>query len=48
MPTSFPHGGRTRWLAGPGLRAELQERAADAALDRELELLAGQTLDELD
>ena len=40
-----PHG-RTRWLSGDVLRQELAERAADPALGDELELLAGQTLDE--
>jgi prevent-host-death family protein len=42
-----PHGRRTRWLAGPRLREQLHERAADAALQDELDALAGQTLDEL-
>lgn len=42
-----PHGRRTRWLSGDVLRQELAERAADPALRDELELLAGQTLDEL-
>jgi prevent-host-death family protein len=42
-----PHGQRTRWLSGPQLRAQLAERAADAELGRELDEVAGQTLDEL-
>jgi prevent-host-death family protein len=42
-----PHGHRTRWLAGPRLREQLHDRAADAALHEELDVLAGQTLDEL-
>ena len=42
-----PHGQRTRWLSGPQLRSQLAGRAADAALSRELDELAGQTLDEL-
>jgi prevent-host-death family protein len=42
-----PHGRRARWLSGPDLREQLADRAADAALRRELDELAGQTLDEL-
>ncbi|MFP5388689.1 MAG: type II toxin-antitoxin system Phd/YefM family antitoxin [Thermoleophilia bacterium] len=42
-----PHGQRTRWLGGAQLREQLHERAADPALERELDDLAGQTLDEL-
>ena len=42
-----PHGQRTRWLSGPGLGRELQERSADAALTRDLDELAGNTADEL-
>jgi prevent-host-death family protein len=42
-----PHGRRTRWLPGDLLRRELVQRAADAALERDLDVLAGQTLDEL-
>lgn len=42
-----PHGQRTRWLAGAGLRDQLRERAADPKLKHELDALAGQTLDEL-
>jgi prevent-host-death family protein len=42
-----PHGERTRWLAGDQLREQLKERAADPALEAELDELAGQTLDQL-
>jgi prevent-host-death family protein len=42
-----PHGQRARWLSGPQLRSQLAERAADPELSRELDELAGQTLDEL-
>jgi prevent-host-death family protein len=42
-----PHQQRTRWLSGPNLARELQKRAADPDLTRELEELAGHTLDEL-
>lgn len=42
-----PHGRRTRWLAGGRLREQLQVRAADSGLQRDLDELAGQTLDEL-
>jgi prevent-host-death family protein len=42
-----PHGRRARWLSGPDLRRQLATRAADPALRRELDELAGQTLDEL-
>lgn len=42
-----PHGRRTRWLSGPQLRKQLADRAADAALQRELDELTGQTLEEL-
>jgi prevent-host-death family protein len=42
-----PHGRRTRWLGGAQLREQLHQRAADPALTRELDDLAGQTLDEL-
>jgi prevent-host-death family protein len=42
-----PHGQRTRWLPGDRLRRELGERAADAELTQELDVLAGQRLDEL-
>lgn len=42
-----PHGPRARWLAGPLLREQLRDRAADPGLQGELDALAGQTLDEL-
>ena len=42
-----PHGERIRWLAGDQLREQLKERAADPALEAELDELAGQTLDQL-
>jgi len=44
-----PHGRRTRWLPGSSVRELLVEGgvAADAGLQRELDALAGQTLDEL-
>jgi prevent-host-death family protein len=42
-----PHGERTRWLGGDQIRDQLIERSADPALRRELETVAGQTLDEL-
>ena len=42
-----PHGRRARWLPGPSLRDQLRERAADHALQHELDDLAGQTLADL-
>ena len=42
-----PHGQRTRWLSGPSLRRDLEIRAADPELTRDLDELAGNTLDEL-
>jgi len=42
-----PHGLRARWLSGDHLRSELADRAADPALRDDLQILAGQTLDEL-
>jgi prevent-host-death family protein len=42
-----PHGRRARWLSGTQLREQLQDRAADPQLTRDLDELAGQTLDEL-
>jgi prevent-host-death family protein len=42
-----PHGRRARWLSGPDLRLQLADRAADPALQRDLDELVGQTLDEL-
>ena len=44
-----PHGRRMRWLAGPALREQLgqRNRAADPGLQRELDALVGQSIDEL-
>lgn len=42
-----PHGRRARWLDGDQLREQLVERAADSALQHDLDSLAGQTLNEL-
>ena len=42
-----PHGRRARWLSGEHLRDQLRDRAADPNLTRDLDDLAGQTLDEL-
>jgi prevent-host-death family protein len=42
-----PHARRSRWLPGDLVRRELSERATDPALRGDLDLLAGQTLDEL-
>jgi len=42
-----PHGRRARWLSGEQLRDQLRDRAADPGLTRDLDELAGQTLDEL-
>ncbi|MGH9082860.1 MAG: type II toxin-antitoxin system Phd/YefM family antitoxin [Acidimicrobiales bacterium] len=42
-----PHAQRSRWVPGGLLRRELAERAADPGLREDLEVLAGQTLDEL-
>jgi prevent-host-death family protein len=42
-----PHGVRTRWLSGSQLREQLADRAADVGLQRELDALTGQTLEEL-
>jgi prevent-host-death family protein len=39
-----PHGGRTRWLAGPWRQAQLEHRAADSGLRDDLDAVAGQTL----
>ncbi|MFC0081444.1 type II toxin-antitoxin system Phd/YefM family antitoxin [Aciditerrimonas ferrireducens] len=41
-----PHAQRSRWVPGDLLRRDLAELAADAGLRDELEVLAGQTLDE--
>jgi prevent-host-death family protein len=42
-----PHGRRNRWLSGAQLREQITGRAADPGLRRDLDALAGQTLDEL-
>ena len=42
-----PHGHRARWLPGERLRDQLLAASADPALSRELDEIAGQTLDEL-
>lgn len=42
-----PHGRRARWLSGIQLREQLRDRAADPELTRELDEIAGHTLDEL-
>ncbi len=42
-----PHRRRTRWLPGGWLRAQLHDRQADHALRRDLDRLAGGTIDEL-
>jgi prevent-host-death family protein len=42
-----PHGNRTRWLSGDHLRQQLRERSADPSLSTELDVLTGQTLDEI-
>lgn len=42
-----PHGHRTRWLSGEHLSQQLRERAADPGLSSELDVLGGQTLDEI-
>jgi prevent-host-death family protein len=42
-----PHQQRARWLPGANLKQALQTRAADPNLTRELNELAGHTLDEL-
>lgn len=42
-----PHGRRARWLSGDALSQQLRSRAADPGLARDLDELAGQTLDEL-
>ena len=42
-----PYGPRTRWLSGARLREQLKQRAADPRLTDELDVLAGQTLDQL-
>jgi prevent-host-death family protein len=42
-----PHGRRTPWLPGERLREQLLTRSADPGLSRDLDDLAGGTLDEL-
>jgi antitoxin (DNA-binding transcriptional repressor) of toxin-antitoxin stability system len=42
-----PRGHRVRWLSGAGLREQLQDRAADGGLRRELGMLVDDTLDSL-
>jgi prevent-host-death family protein len=42
-----PHGRRERWLSGSWLHEQLRERSADPALTKDLDELAGQTVDEL-
>lgn len=42
-----PHGARTRWLSGDVVRRQLAARAADPALRRDLDELAGETLADL-
>lgn len=42
-----PHGRRARWLPGDALRDQLRDRAADPGLSGDLDVLAGQTLEEL-
>lgn len=42
-----PHTQRSRWVPGDLLRRELAQQAADPGLRDDLDLLSGQTLDEL-
>jgi prevent-host-death family protein len=42
-----PHGQRERWLSGAWLNEQLVQRAADSALTRDLEELAGQTIEDV-
>ena len=42
-----PHSTRSRWISGEALRGQLAERAADPGLRRDLDDLAGATLDSL-
>jgi prevent-host-death family protein len=42
-----PHGQRARWLGGASLREQLEQRSADAQLTVELDVLAGDTLDQV-
>ncbi|MDA8359904.1 MAG: type II toxin-antitoxin system prevent-host-death family antitoxin [Actinomycetota bacterium] len=42
-----PHAQRSRWVPGDLLRRELVQQAADPGVRDDLDLLAGNTLDEL-
>jgi prevent-host-death family protein len=42
-----PHGRRERWLSGEWLNQQLGQRAADSALTRELDELAGHTIEDV-
>jgi antitoxin (DNA-binding transcriptional repressor) of toxin-antitoxin stability system len=42
-----PHAHRGRWLSGAGLREQLRDRAADPGLQRELDMVVGDTLEHL-
>ncbi len=42
-----PHRRRSRWLPGGWLGGELETRSADPGLRRDLDELAGETVDEL-
>jgi prevent-host-death family protein len=42
-----PHSHPVRWLSGVGLREQLRDRAADPALQRELDVFVGDTLENL-
>lgn len=42
-----PHASRARWVSGATLGRALSESAADPELADDLDLLAGQTLDEV-
>ena len=42
-----PHGQRTRWLPGERMREQLLAGSADPELSRDLDELAGRTLDEM-
>lgn len=39
-----PHTSRSRWLSGTALHAQLEQRAADPGLRRDLDELVGETL----
>lgn len=47
MADIVPHRRRSRWLEGSWLERELTVKSADPALARQLDELAGQTLDEV-